>query len=271
MVGVQKAVNKLKRPHFNRSLSLPDWRRAAGYRGEECVQIFEKSLSERINEIQGIDTTGTKEMNPLSSDQEIEHSRAIRCHICTDVLSGTSARSRPQRRRAQRGSSFYRNLLLRACAFIPFLFHNLTGYDCHLFAKELSESDGRIEDEHGIVLPFDDASLLLKVSRQQPDFDEGNSTIPEVVEWCTINDLLLNENNKLVDAKAVARDETVDIVDTTPFFGLTLDNVHIMKMGRIQEMRLKKHNTNTEIYKSSSRTPRRRPYAVNENSILSTT
>ncbi|GBP46894.1 Probable RNA-directed DNA polymerase from transposon X-element [Eumeta japonica] len=100
-----------------------------------------------------------------------------------------------------------------------------------------------VKDEHGVVLFADDTSLLFKVNRQEPDSDEVNSTILKVVKWFKINDLLLNKkktkiikfsfsNTKLVDTKAVIRDEILNIMDMTLFLGLSLDtklrwNFHI--------------------------------------------
>ncbi|GBP89069.1 Probable RNA-directed DNA polymerase from transposon BS [Eumeta japonica] len=56
-----------------------------------------------------------------------------------------------------------------------------------------------VKNGHGIVLFAYDTSLLLKIDRHQPAFDEVNSTISEIVEWISINNLLLNERKtKLV-------------------------------------------------------------------------
>ncbi|GBP00812.1 hypothetical protein EVAR_77013_1 [Eumeta japonica] len=90
------------------------------------------------------------------------------------------------------------------------------------------------EDGNGIVLFADDTSLLFKIDRLQPAFDEVNSTIFEVVEWFSINNLLLNERKtkhfrffltsaQPVNGKAMVKNEILDIVDTTLFLGLTLD------------------------------------------------
>ncbi|GBP77588.1 hypothetical protein EVAR_59331_1 [Eumeta japonica] len=74
---------------------------------------------------------------------------------------------------------------------------------------------------------------LTAVNRQQPDFDKLNSTISEIVEWFTFNNILPDEkkrkivtfsvtNTKLVDVNEVVRDEMLDIVDRTLFLGLSL-------------------------------------------------
>ncbi|GBP73537.1 hypothetical protein EVAR_89197_1 [Eumeta japonica] len=91
-----------------------------------------------------------------------------------------------------------------------------------------------VKDGHGIVVFADDTSLVFKINRQQPDFDEIISTISEIVEWFSINNLLLNERKtqlvkfsmtsaKPVDVNVVVRNEMLDIVNTTLFLSLTLD------------------------------------------------
>ncbi|GBP53786.1 Probable RNA-directed DNA polymerase from transposon BS [Eumeta japonica] len=105
-----------------------------------------------------------------------------------------------------------------------------------------------VKNGHGIVLFADDTSLLFKIDRHKPAFDEVNSTISEIVKWFSINNLLLNErktiivkfslsDSKLIDTNVMVKNEVLDIVDTTLFLGLTLDsklrwNSHITRLEK---------------------------------------
>ncbi|GBP59312.1 Activating signal cointegrator 1 complex subunit 1 [Eumeta japonica] len=100
---------------------------------------------------------------------------------------------------------------------------------------------------HAIVLFADDTSLLFKTNRQQPAFDEVNSTICEAVERFGINNLLNERKTKLVQfsltsvkpvhGNVMVKNEILDIVDMTLFLGLTLDaklrwNSHIIRLTK---------------------------------------
>ena len=86
-----------------------------------------------------------------------------------------------------------------------------------------------------IVLFADDTSLIFKTNRQKLVFDDVNNILSEILYWFTSNNLLLNAkktkcvkftmpNVKQVDTHIVMNDETVQIVDTTVFLGITLDS-----------------------------------------------
>ncbi|GBP53159.1 Probable RNA-directed DNA polymerase from transposon BS [Eumeta japonica] len=91
-----------------------------------------------------------------------------------------------------------------------------------------------VKDGYGIVLFADNTSLLFKINRKQPAFDEINSIISEIVEWFSINNLLISEKKtklvqfsltttKTVNGNAMIKNEILNIVDKTLFLGLTLD------------------------------------------------
>ncbi|GBP08288.1 Probable RNA-directed DNA polymerase from transposon BS [Eumeta japonica] len=103
-----------------------------------------------------------------------------------------------------------------------------------LFPVSIIDLPNLLKDGYGIVLFDDDTSLLFKINRQQPAYDEVNSAISEIVEWFSINNLLLNERKtkfvkftlisaKLIDANVMDKIEVLDFVDTALFLGFTLD------------------------------------------------
>ncbi|GBP46070.1 Probable RNA-directed DNA polymerase from transposon BS [Eumeta japonica] len=116
-----------------------------------------------------------------------------------------------------------------------------------LFLIYINDLPYFVKGWHRIALFADDTSLLFKINRQQPPFDEVNSTISEKIEWYSIDNLLLDEKKtkvcqfflssfKPVNGNVMIRNEILDIMDTTLFRDLTLDakfrwNFYITRLG----------------------------------------
>ncbi|GBP48274.1 hypothetical protein EVAR_42994_1 [Eumeta japonica] len=91
------------------------------------------------------------------------------------------------------------------------------------------------EDAHEIVLFADDTSLIFKVKRQQPTYDDVNNAISKVEKWFTANNLLLNEmktkcirfslpNVRHGSGTISVRSKELEFVNSTVFLGITLDD-----------------------------------------------
>lgn len=116
-----------------------------------------------------------------------------------------------------------------------------------LFLVYINDLPHLVKNKHGLVLFADDTSLIFKVKRQQSVFDDVNDAICDVVDWFTVNNLLLNEkktnclrfalpNVRLVANNILMKGETLDLVDSTKFLGFTLDTKlqwesHIAKLS----------------------------------------
>lgn len=81
-------------------------------------------------------------MHPLTSVEEKEFEEAKKCHICDkDLEDSLRVRDHCHLTGKFRGAAHNEcNLNLKNHIFIPILFHNLSGYDTHLFIKQLAET-----------------------------------------------------------------------------------------------------------------------------------
>lgn len=115
------------------------------YRGVDCVQVFIKSLIKdaiRLHNILFI----KKPMSPLTVDQELDYQKATVCHICKQFLFDDKVRDHDHVTSEFRGAAHsHCNLIFKVCPFIPVVFHNLSGYDSHLFIQELMRHEGAVK------------------------------------------------------------------------------------------------------------------------------
>ena len=79
-------------------------------------------------------------MEPLMLEQWREFNRATKCHICFKEFreDDIKVRDHCHYTRSYRGPAHRNcNLRYKIPKYIPIIFHNLSGYDAHLFIKEL--------------------------------------------------------------------------------------------------------------------------------------
>lgn len=115
------------------------------YRGSDCVTVFIKSLIKDAKRIRTI-LSNKVPMLPLTLEQELKFQKSTICHICNEVLFDDKVRDHDHITSEYRGAAHsHCNLMHRVCPFIPIVFHNLSGYDSHLFIKELMKYEGAIK------------------------------------------------------------------------------------------------------------------------------
>ena len=88
-----------------------------------------------------------KRMDKLTKEQNIKFITAEECHICFKKFSSKDKKVRDHchytgKYRGVAHSSC--NLRYRIPGYIPVVFHNLAGYDAHLFIKELAKHTSKI-------------------------------------------------------------------------------------------------------------------------------
>ena len=115
------------------------------YRGRDCVSKFCKTIMAEAKRL--YKSAPKKPMDKLTKEQTVEFVTAKECHICFKKFSPKDRKVRDHchytgKYRGAAHSSC--NLRYRIPDYIPVIFHNLAGYDVHLFIKELAKHMSKI-------------------------------------------------------------------------------------------------------------------------------
>ena len=110
------------------------------YNGEDCIEVFCDYI---VNEVKRLyHMFPEKPMKPLTSEQWRKFNKVRKCHICLKEFQELNSKIRDH----CHYTGQYRGPVQRSCnlrykipLFIPFIFHNLSGYDAHLFIRELGK------------------------------------------------------------------------------------------------------------------------------------
>ena len=111
------------------------------YRGKDCVGKFIKQIEDEIKQLYA--TFSQQPMIELTDVLKREHKSAKKCHICLKEFNDHQNRKLRDHchytglyRVATQNNSNLKNWIPE---HIPIVFHNLSGYDAHLFIKELGK------------------------------------------------------------------------------------------------------------------------------------
>jgi hypothetical protein len=110
------------------------------YRGEAPAKYFVESICNDAERLFKEHISNCRAMEPLTVLQEQEYITHTICHICKKEISESEGKVRDHchwtgKYRGPAHSDC--NLAFRVPNFIPVFFHNLAGYDAHLFFREL--------------------------------------------------------------------------------------------------------------------------------------
>ena len=109
------------------------------YRGKDCAEKFVECIEEEVKRL--YETFPRQPMIKLTDVLKREHETAEKCDICFKEFNDP-------RNKKVRDHCYYPGLYRRTAHsncnlkyliadYIPIVFHNLSGYDAHLFIKEL--------------------------------------------------------------------------------------------------------------------------------------
>jgi len=115
---------------------------------DDVAQKFIDMLEEDIKQIYEEHFRFPKEMKYTKSD-EVRFQAATECHICGGEVGEDRARDHCHLTGKFRGAAHVScNLVYQISKFFPVIFHNLSGYDSHLFIKKLK---GGCEDKNETI------------------------------------------------------------------------------------------------------------------------
>ena len=110
------------------------------YRGKDCIRKFCKHIVAEAHHLYR--SFPELPMEPLTAEQLKSHNRACNCHICLKPFKPKDRKVRDHCHYTgkYRGAAHSLcNLQYKIPSYIPVVFHNLTGYDAHMFIRELSQ------------------------------------------------------------------------------------------------------------------------------------
>ena len=148
------------------------------YRGSDCVERFCEHI---ISEAKRLYTSfQERPMIPLTKSQLKEHKRATKCHICFKQFGDrVKVRDHCHHSGLYRGAAHSLcNMRYKIPSYIPVVFHNLAGYDAHLFIRELAKYTTHM----GIIAKNveDCISFSIKVEVDKYVDKEGNERPREI-------------------------------------------------------------------------------------------
>ena len=112
------------------------------YRGKDCVERFVDHIEAEVKRLYSL--YPEQPMIPLTEVMQREHEEASSCHICMkpfdDPEKNWKVRDHCHYTGLYRGAAHNNcNLKYKIPKHIPIVFHNLSGYDAHLFIRQLGE------------------------------------------------------------------------------------------------------------------------------------
>ena len=123
------------------------------YTGEDAMEKFVEWIEDDVKDIANIQDV---EMMKLSPNELKQFDEATKCWICNEEFDDTVDEKGYKKNEKVKDHCHYTgrfrgaahnscNLNYKKPKFIPVVFHNLSGYDSHLFIKNLGFTDGTID------------------------------------------------------------------------------------------------------------------------------
>ena len=112
---------------------------------EDVAKIFVEKITELAKGIYNDFYCKPKRIIMTSKDKE-DFIKAVNCHICGYQLDKDRVRDHCHFTGKYRGAAHNKcNLMCKKPRILPVIFHNLQGYDAHLFIKQLAKIEGKLD------------------------------------------------------------------------------------------------------------------------------
>ena len=163
------------------------------YRGEDCVEVFCNHIEKEAKRLYHM--FPEKAMDSLTPEQKRDFRIAKRCHICMYPFKPGELKVRDHCHYTgkYRGAAHEKcNLRYAVPNYIPIIFHNLSGYDAHLFIRELGKK-------------FDSGSIDVIAENKEKYISFGVKVvvdeleIPGSKEKITEGEMKIAEGNEMID------------------------------------------------------------------------
>ena len=112
---------------------------------EDIAKIFVEKIAEVTKSIYNDFYCRPKPLRLTSEEQKL-FQQAKTCHICSFELKNDKVRDHCHFTGKYRGAAHNKcNLMCKKPRVLPVIFHNLQGYDAHLFIKQLAKLEGKLD------------------------------------------------------------------------------------------------------------------------------
>lgn len=185
------------------------------YNGDNVGEIFMKMIEKSVKEIYK-----PPHKKVFTDENEEEFNNARICYVCKDDMGIDKTRDHCQITGKFRGSAHKKcSRLYIAPKFVPVIMHNLSGYDTHLFIKNLGVSEGEV-------------SCI-------PNTDEKYISFSKEIKV----DEYITSDGELIEVK-----QTIKFIDSFKFMSNSLSTL-VGNLNSDQFNNLEKYTDNTHLLK----------------------
>ena len=146
---------------------------------EDVAKVFVEKLKELTKGIYNDFYLRPKPLR-LNSKEQKSFEEATICHICSGKLGKDKVRDHCHFTGKYRGAAHNKcNLMCKKPRVLPVIFHNLQGYDAHLFIKQLAKLEGKLDCIPSTEEKYISFSKHIKVGEFK---DVGGNVFPVTFE-----------------------------------------------------------------------------------------
>ena len=149
------------------------------YEDEDVAKVFVEKLTELTKGIYNDFYLRPKPLRLTRAEQKSFEEATI-CHICSKKLEKDKVRDHCHFTGQYRGAAHNKcNLMCKKPKVLPVIFHNLQGYDAHLFIKQLARLEGKLDCIPSTEEKYISFSKTIKVAEYK---DVGGNVFPVTFE-----------------------------------------------------------------------------------------